>query len=64
MARYHLAIALAAQGKVAEAKAELKRALATDAGFPEADAAKSLLARLANSEPQQPEYACLKLCVQ
>lgn len=48
-ARYHLALALAQSGKSAEAREELRAALA-GAPFPEADAAKLELARLEQGE--------------
>lgn len=49
-ARYHLALALERSGDRDGAKAELKQALAS-ASFPEAEAAKSELARLESAPP-------------
>jgi len=53
--RYHLATALAAQGKDAEAKAELQRALAAKTPFREADAARALLTKLAEKTLRGPK---------
>ena len=44
--RYHLAAALAKNGRAEEARQELKRLLRDHEEFPEADAAQALLARL------------------
>lgn len=47
---YHLAVALAAQGKTAEAKASLSRAFDSKIPFPEADTARTLLKQLGGAE--------------
>jgi uncharacterized protein HemY len=49
---YHLAVALAAQGKAAEAKASIARALDVKTPFAEADAARALLKQLGSGAPQ------------
>jgi len=53
--RYHLAVALVAQNKKAEAKTELQRALATKTPFPEARAARALLEHLDKPKAPKPD---------